>query len=519
MKKTLAAIAIIGIILATVVAAGEPAPDGRVLARWQGGRMTEPEFIEVFDYDGEALRRGGEYLDKQICKAVFQVIYGERAVDLGIDSSEPFLVVLDDWRRNRLEQEYIRQHQPPPGELVSEADAREYYRENLDRLYTSSGSADISVLFIRCGEDSGIRDRCIEKLAAYQNRVTMLPNDFDVVITEERAASGEANGSFAEVSLSYLAPDLRAAVLMTSAGFFTPVIETPVGLFWVRVEARVDPVPIPFDQVRTHVRRVLEQDAAAKWRTNEAQRVRVELGLPASTTDQDGFVAAAAADGLDQGGSFREAERSFIQWNLADLAFLADEEILPDDAEIAARVARPEMDRSYRRYDVELLIVKVGANRYDAVAKAEELRVAGAGGAVEKAANWDDVDRVTLTGVSADGLARISERLAESVVQSGDGGSSEPFAFPRGITVPGEVTDETEDLGFPGCIVLAIRRSSRMASVDEARSAAHRAFRNEITTVDRFAEVFGARWGFELLAGSDGTEPITEGEAGEDTVH
>jgi len=518
MKKTLAAIAMTGLFLATVAAAGDPVSDERVLARWRGGRMTEPEFIEVLDHDGEALRRGGEYLEKQVCKAAFQVIYGERAVDLGIDSSEPFLVTLEDWRRNRLELEYIRLHQPPPAELVSEADARESYRENLDRLYTSSGSTDISVLFIRCGEDPGVREQCLEKLAVYQNRVTMLPSEFAVVISEERATSGEANGSFDEVPLNHLAPDLRAAVLTTPPGFFTPVIETPVGLFWAQVDARVDPEAIPFDRAEAHVRRVLELEVAAEWRAKEARRVRVELSLPASTSDQGCFAAAAVAEGLDQDGSFKAAERSFIQWKLADLAFLADVEILPGDAEIAARVARPEMDRRYRRYDVELLIVKVGADRYGAIAKAEELRRAAAGGAVERAADWNEVDRVILTAVSADGLARISKRMAESVVQGGDGWSSEPFAFPRGITIPGEVTEATEDLVFPGCIVLAIRRSSRMASVGEVRSEAHRAFRNEITTVDRFTEVFGARWGFELLVGSEGIEPVAEDAAEEGDV-
>jgi len=366
--------------LSAFVATGETPVGGRALARWRGGELSESLFVEQFDPDGEAIRKGGEFLEKQVCKAVFRLIYAGRARQAGLDTSPVFLDALAEWRERSLAAAYRRQHQPPSGGLVDQSDLRRYYDDNLARLYTSSGTADIEVIFVRCKVDSPDGEDCRARMDAYRERMAAAGADFAEMVAEERAISGAANGSFLDVPLTSVAAELRRAILSTPAGFTSPVVETPVGLFWIRVLRRSDPAPIAFEIAEPSIRTILEKDAEAEWRAAGAARARADLDLDPTLSDEAALAAAAVAEGLDREAEFIAAEREFTAWKLADLGFLADDEILPDDAEIAARIAGSGAGSIFRRFDIDLVAIEVAADRYAALDKAEAVRRALDGG-------------------------------------------------------------------------------------------------------------------------------------------
>ena len=506
MKKNIA-VALVAAV-AAAFALGQSAPTDPVLAQWNGGELTLESFVDGFDPDGQAVSAGGPLLEKQVCKAVFQTIYGDRARRAGIDTSPAYLDELAAWRVRRLEAIYVADHSPSPAELAPDAALHEYFEANRERLYTSAGVADLAVLFLRCSAEPDARDACRKKMEEYQERVTLYGEALTAVIDEERASSGPANGSFTKIPLDRLAVELRQAALQTPVGWTSPPIETPAGLFWLRVDGRVDPAPVPFDTVEPHIRQVLTRQAQAEWRAQEAARLRAEFGLPAATSDEAALETAAIAEGLDREGAFLEEARVFVAWKLADLAFFEDREILSDDDAIAARIARPEADSRYRRFDLEWIYVTVGDDRYVALARVDEVKGALAAvtdpSAIDKLiALHDEVGRTRLDSLTIDDVSRFSRELSKDLPDVPDGGWSGPYPCPRGMTVPGELLGRSSDIELPPGIGLAVRRSSRLPSVDEVRDEVFRSFRNEITSVDRFVEVFGARWGLELMIEPD----------------
>jgi hypothetical protein len=500
----------IAIGLVAAAAAAPPPTKGadKVLARWNGGELTEAKFVEASDPDGKLLTAGGPLLEGQICKAVFRTIYAERARQAGLDASPAFVSELVAWRDGRLEAIYVAGHMPASTELVPDSDVRKAFEVDRERLYTSPGSADLSVLFVRCGDQPETRAACRETMNEYQVRVTLHGDELSAVIDEARSVSGPASGSFANVPLDRLAAELRQAALMTPVGQFAPLIDTPAGLFWMRVEGRVDPAPVPFERVEPHIRQTLIREREAAWRGREAARVRAEFGLPASSSDRQALVAAAVAEGLDRDAVFLAEERTFVEWKLADLAFFEDREILPDDAEIARRIASPESDATLRRFDLEWIHVTVGEDRYVALARLEELKAA-----LARPTDWSAVDdlvqresdviRLELDEVVLDDVFWVSPELAKDLPDVADGGWTGPYAFPRGASLSGELLGGDAALDLPPGVGLVVRRSTRLPTVDEARKEIHRWFRDEITSPDRFREAFGARWGLEVLVGGD----------------
>ena len=513
MRGRVAAGILLAVASAMMAATDErPGTSDRILARWNDGELSEQAFIASIDPDGVALRRGGDYLEKQLCKAVYRTIYGKIGETAGIDSSGPFLEALDVWRTNHLASAFVTEHRPPMRELVPETRLMEYYRENLDRLYTSTGLADISVLFIRCGDDPVARVRCRAEMATVNDLVGRGETDFADVIALERARSGAANGSFEEVPLDSLVEVLRQVIVVAPIGSFSPVVETPIGLFWVRVDARVDPAPIPFDNAEVHLRTVLERQAAADWRLEEVRRLRGVLVLPPSTSDDEVLAAAAVAEGLDQDGVFLRAEFDFKEWKLADLAFYEDRKILPDDEDVAARIARAEEDSRFRRYHIAWIYLTVGDDRYLSLQRVEQLEaILGDGGsplgARDFAARHRDVVLVELHDITLENLSRISHELAEKVPSMTDGGWEGPVAYPKGRVIPGDILGQEEAVEFPPGMALMVRRSSRLPSVDEVRDEVNASFRNEITDVAKFKEVFASRWGLVMTIDGDSGSP------------
>lgn len=499
---------------------GQSVDDSPVLARWTDGELTENEFVEILDHDGEALTRGGEYLEKQLCKAVFLALYGRRAIQAGIDRSSEYLDAVADWQTGRLERAYLEEHRPSASEVVSSDEVESFVEANRERLYTSIGTADISVLFVRCGDETVAREACWQRLEEYRRQVGLGVRTMADAMAEERPRSGSANGSFTQVPLKSLAEELRAAVLLTPVGEYSQFIETPSGLFWLRVDARIDAVKIEFESAAGHARALLAKQAIEEWRSDEVDRLRDDLELLDDVPDAEVLATAATTEGLDRDAAFIEAQRTFSRWKLADLAFFQDKAILPDDDEVVARLADPAADARFRRFDLEWFHVTVGEDRHAALATVERLTALldpesdpeETGSFVEM---HDDVSRYMLHDVTLDQVRGLNSELAKDLPDTPDGGWTGPFALSRGGTIAGELVDLESDQELPPGIVVVVRRSSRLLSVEEARDEVNRAHRNQITSSDRFLETFGERWGLELLI-EDGGEGPTESEgAGE----
>ncbi len=489
------------LIIFTAVASHVAEADATVLARWQGGELNRAEFVRLSDPDEDLLRTGGPDLVKAVFKASYRKIYGIEAERQAFDQNPEFLLEMQEWRGDFLSALWVRRNRPAMD--PTEDEARSFYLARQDELYQSSGAADLEILFVRCSEVD--ETRCRSRMHGYKDRLDA-GEPITTLIEEEKPFSGTANGTFTKVPLDRLAPELAEAVRATPDGWLTPVIETPRGLFLIRVEALAPASAIPFEHAKRHVLHVMRQEYEATWREEEVTRLRSELDLDDSLSETEAFAAAARKAHYDIEASFLQAERERRAWALADFAFFRDPEMLPSDQEITRRLTENAADRErFEEFGFLLLVVPATADRTATLNRADAVRTALAAADEPATAAAALLERdstlfsLEFTGVTRRELAKIKPSLTDAVFALGPGEWAGPFAFRKGFDVADELTSGGDSGGVPAGIAFVIVNYVAQPDIEDVRQIFYRQARDAISSPEAYLEAMGLRWQFELV--------------------
>lgn len=492
---------------------------GSVVSSWRGGALTLERFIAVYDPELRALDAGGDYLREAVCKATVREIYSDRARRTGIDRSPEYLAELERWRQGRLASLFVERNRPDLDSLLTDEALHEYYERSKADRYTSSGSVDLDVLFIRCaggaGDESECRHRMDDALERLEAGVELAS-----LIEQERALSGNANGVFPKLAMKTLAPDLAAIVRELPIGEISPVIETSIGLYLIRVSQRRPPGVLPFERVERHVRQELSKELLAGWRDDEIARQRVALKdwLPAEAEPEEVLATAAEAGELDTDPEFVAAERNWTSWELVDRGLYADEEIMPSDDEIRRRLERdPIVSLMFRRYSLEAVVIRATKDRSEMLGTVEEvsraLESTDDPAEVLRSFGGGDpgVERVPLEGVTRDEMRRLDRHIARCLESTEAGGWCGPWPIPTAREVPEAMRDRVEAGALPSGVAFVAIEGWRTPRLEEVREDYNRYFRSTIAGCDLFLAAAGERWGLRLTPPST-VPPMAVGE-------
>lgn len=493
---------IFGFLIISAALASDTPETHDVLAKWRGGSLSREHFIQEYDPDEAILKAGGRNLIKAVYKASFQEIYGALALASGIHESPAFLEELESWRRKHLASTFIERHRPTLEFSVEELRA-EYERQREER-FTSSGVADLDVLFVRCrAAEVG---NCKERMSSYQSRLED-GERVSVLITEEKARSGEANGSFKKVPLTSLSTELREAVLRTSDEGLTELISTPQGFFLIRVSSLEKPASIPFEKARKVIRKELVREKEAEWRRQEGESIRLALReSDTSALDETSLFALAAREArVHLEASFISAERDRRRWMLADAGFLEDHLLLPSDEKVREDLKDPKVRIEHEKRSFLLAVVSAKKARDQLVEKADFLRqeIESAEDPAEKLhqlAREDGAVKVfRIPEILFSEWRRIhpsfSQKAFELAVPSWIG----PLALRESFVVSGEVAGSKEDLSIPAGVGFIVIEEVSLRPIEEIREDYYRKARHNIGSMSSFEEFVAPRWDFELL--------------------
>jgi hypothetical protein len=489
----------LGFSLATFTAFGGPDDPTQVLARWRGGELTRQTFRELYDRDGDVLAGGGERLQIRICKASYTEVYYHRALALGLDRQPEHLAEMADFRHRRLASLYRKRHPPKNAGEVSQEALKAEYASRLED-FTTPAEADLDVLFVGC---EGDRQGCRQRMATLRERLAG-GEALASLIVEEKVRSGAANGTFRQVALEQLAKELRGAVAATAPGSFTPVVETPIGLFWVKVLRRQAPELLPFDRFERQIRNQLSRRQLAHEKELQVTALRQKYGAGLSAKAEEApdeeslFVAAARAEDLDQDPELQLAVKDFSRFALADRAFYLDKEILPSDEELVRQLNEPQNAARYRELSLLLAVIPPQAERYAALRQARELAgelaVAPDPAALLRHRGEEDprLQIQQLGPLTLRQLQRQYSALPKPAAELNVGQWQGPFKYEH--TPPGEPDSMLTGLAF------LLLEATRDPTFDELRQDLLKDFRGRLaSSLDSFYVTFGHRWGLEVL--------------------
>lgn len=487
----------------------EPSEDDSsafVVSSWRGGALTLERFIAVYDPEMRVIAAGGPSLREAICKATYREIYAPRARQEGLGRDPVYLAELDEWRRKRLSSLYVERNRPDLSGALTEEKLREFYEETKGDSYTSSGSVDLEVLFLRCTEDEAERTECEERMTGSRARLKN-GEAFQTVIVEEKARSGNANGVFKRLAMKSLTPDLAEIASELPVGEYSAVIETPIGLYLLRVSGRTPPGPMPYSQVERHVRQEAAKAALARWRELEVSRLRDSLGdgEPLDGDADEVLAVAAMVQGLDEDPDFVSAEWNWSSWELANRGLFADREVMPSDEEIQRQLEDdPVVSRRFCRYTAVVAVIGAGNGRYRMIEEVE--RVSEALGEADDPASIlmaaglaePLLDVFPIADADASDLKRFDRHLAECAVGLENGGWCGPIPIPTPRDLPEDFQDRFGLGTLPtGAAFLALK-GSRVPRIDEVRDEYNRYFRSTIAACDLFLEAVGPRWNLTI---------------------
>lgn len=474
----------------------------RPLARWDGGSLSVAAFVERYDPSTRALTSGGPVLRETVCKAVYREIYVRRAHDLGIHRSREFVEELAAAREERLGRLYVEVHGPRLSS-VDEQRVRDYFDAHSATDYTSTGHADVEILFVRLSEGAG-QDEGRRRFERIRRQIGSGEVSWEEAISEERKISGPANGTFQGVGLGRLASEIREAVLRAEVGGPGQVVETDLGLFLIRVDARVPGSVLAFEDVADSIRQQLWRADVTAWKAEAAEALRREFDSSGPVSDDSLLAAAARNEGLDRADALVSSMRDWESWRLADLALFADERIVPNPDRILDRIREdPKMRSEYLRFSVSLVVFDAASNRAGAIRGAEKLMRRLAAGEVGQVLLAEDPVRQTirLTDLHRSDLDRIHRGLEASLAGAEPGSSYGPFPVPR----PTQVFLEdprgsfSRCLDLPSGVIIAVLDSTRLPEPQELVREVQRDIRASIGSCGSLERWLGPLWHLEIL--------------------
>lgn len=206
---------------------------------------------------------GYQFTDEQ-----FQEILGDLMAENGFETEEEFRealaqqegMTLEDMRRVMERQILINQVQQIEvlgAVTLTEVEAREHYEANLAQ-YTEPPTVTMREILVRVPEGlggAGVAADDQARLDAEEARLRVLDGeDFALVAVAVSDAASKANGGLiGPIDLSLLSGTLRDVLAGLEVGDVTEPLRTPLGYQVLRLEARTQPEPRPFEEVRDRI--------------------------------------------------------------------------------------------------------------------------------------------------------------------------------------------------------------------------------------------------------------------------
>lgn len=494
-------------VLALPIAATTGAePSAPVVARWRGGELTQELFHSRYDTEGQALARGGSSLDEALCKAVFQEIYVERALSLGLDRSAEVVAELASWRERNLAAAWRRAHQPDFAAAASPEALRAFWAERAETTYRSAGQADAEVLFLKCNLRPAERAACREEAVRLDVRLAG-GEPFSALVAEAKQRGSEASGRFTDLQIGGLIDELAMAVASTPVGQLSAWVEMPHGLFRFHVLGRTAPAPHPFEQIEGQVRLDFIEEKARIWL--EEQKAR--LGVSPDAAAEPILAAAAIREGLDREPAFRLKEESFRSWLLADEAFYRDEQLWPTAEQLSA--ARRSEGEKLARLRLLVAILPTQADRMTALANAGRLaeQLASAERPLELLAQVPE----RFPGARLEQLELLKHEelrplplLYEATQGLRAGSWRGPVPLPVAAIAPALTARSYGPARSYKALTFIGVLAREEPSEDELRRELMRQLRWQLSGgADTFLDALGARWQIELLPPAAATGP------------
>lgn len=207
-------------------------------------------------------------LGYQVTDEQFEEILGELMEENGFETEEEFGVALqesegmtiDDLRRVMERQILIGQVQQIEvlgSVTLTAVEAREHYEANIER-YTEPATVTMREILVRPREGRGgvgiTADDTARHRAEEARQRVMDGEDFELVAVAVSDAASKANGGLiGPIDVSLLSAALLDVLAEVEVGDVTEPIRTPLGYQVLRLEARTDPQPRPFEEVQDRI--------------------------------------------------------------------------------------------------------------------------------------------------------------------------------------------------------------------------------------------------------------------------
>lgn len=233
----------------------------------QALRDVTPEVISGAVDELLLIQRARE-LGYQFTDEQFQEILGDLMAENGFETEEEFQealaqqegMTLEDMRRVMERQILINQVQQIEvlgAVTLTEVEAREHYEANVAQ-YTEPPTVTMREILVRVPEGlggAGVAADDQARLDAEEARLRVLDGeDFALVAIAVSDAASKANGGLiGPIDLSLLSGTLRDVLAGLEVGDVTEPLRTPLGYQVLRLEARTQPEPRPFDEVRDQI--------------------------------------------------------------------------------------------------------------------------------------------------------------------------------------------------------------------------------------------------------------------------
>ena len=259
---------------------------------------------------------GYQFTDEQ-----FEEIVGDLMAENGFETEEEFHqalaqsegMTLDDLRRVMERQILINQVQQIEvlgSVTLTEVEAREHYEANIAQ-YTEPATVTMREILVRVpdlGGGAAVTADDLARMDAEEARQRVLDGeDFELVAVAVSDAASKANGGLiGPIDVSLLSSTLIDVLAALPVGEMTEPLRTPLGYQVLRLEARTEPEPRPFEEVRDEISQNVFNDRRLAEYARYLDRLRGEADmewnnerLQQAFEDYEAVRAARLAGGAD----------------------------------------------------------------------------------------------------------------------------------------------------------------------------------------------------------------------------
>jgi len=219
-----------------------------VVARYDGRIITVDEYLEEYDNLPEHTRASINTLEEKqefLYRLIRRELLLQEAVRMGLEYDELIQHKIETYKSNLLISEML-ERKFSGKIIVTEAEIKEYYSNNLDDFTTETVEA--SHILVKTREDA-------EHVLSLINR----GRDFNDLATEYSFGPGaEKGGILGVITRGQMMPEFEEALFsLENEGDISPIIETEFGYHIIRLDKPKTTIVRPYDEVKETIREIL----------------------------------------------------------------------------------------------------------------------------------------------------------------------------------------------------------------------------------------------------------------------